>query len=51
MRLAHGLSRERRGPNNKISVSILQAFGVNENSFGSATDPAITTGTLAELKG
>jgi Protein of unknown function (DUF1552) len=36
--------------NNKILVSILQAFGVNENSFGSATDPAITTGPLAELK-
>jgi hypothetical protein len=37
--------------NNKILVSIIQAFGIDENSFGTATDPTITTGTLAELKG
>jgi hypothetical protein len=37
--------------NNKILVSILQAFGVEENTFGTATDPTITTGTLDQLKG
>jgi hypothetical protein len=37
--------------NNKILVSILQAFGIDENTFGTATDPTITTGTLDQLKG
>jgi hypothetical protein len=37
--------------NNKILVSILQAFGIAENSFGTAADPTITTGALDQLKG
>lgn len=36
-------------PNNRLLVSIAQAFGVETNSFGSQPDPALTTGALSEL--
>jgi hypothetical protein len=38
-------------PNNRILVSIVQAFGVAANRFGHATDAGITTGRLEELYG
>ena len=37
------------GANNHLLVSIAQAFGVNVNSFGKASDPAFTTGALTGL--
>ncbi|HEX9620366.1 MAG TPA: DUF1552 domain-containing protein [Polyangiaceae bacterium] len=36
-------------PNNRILVSIAQAFGVEVDSFGTQANPAFTTGTLSEL--
>ncbi len=36
-------------PNNRLLVSICQAFGVEEHRFGHSADPAITTGSLSEL--
>jgi len=36
-------------PNNKLLVSIAQAFGAEIDSFGTQGDPALTTGTLAGL--
>jgi hypothetical protein len=41
--------QERHISNNKILVAIAQAFGVESDSFGTANDPAITTGALSEL--
>jgi hypothetical protein len=38
-------------PQNRLLVSICQAFGVQENHFGHSHDPAITTGRLEELHG
>jgi hypothetical protein len=38
-------------PNNRILVSICQAFGVPTNRFGSAADPEIVTGRLEALYG
>jgi hypothetical protein len=38
-------------PNNRILVSICQAFGVDTNRFGHAADAAIVTGRLEELYG
>jgi hypothetical protein len=38
-------------PNNRILVSICQAFGVATNRFGHAADSAIVTGRLEELYG
>jgi hypothetical protein len=38
-------------PNNRILVSIRQAFGVKTNRFGSTADSAIVTGRLEELYG
>ena len=38
-------------PNNRILVSICQAFGVETNRFGHAADAAIVTGRLEELYG
>jgi hypothetical protein len=38
-------------PNNRILVSICQAFGVSIDRFGHATDPDIVTGRLEELYG
>lgn len=36
-------------PNNKLLVSIAQAFGAEIESFGTQPDPALTTGTLPGL--
>lgn len=36
-------------PNNRILVSVAQAFGVEVESFGTAGNPATTTGSLHEL--
>jgi hypothetical protein len=36
-------------PNNKLLVSIAQAFGAEIDTFGTQADPALTTGTLAGL--
>lgn len=36
-------------PNNKLLVSIAQAFGAEVESFGTQSDPALTTGTLPGL--
>jgi len=33
-------------PNNRLLVSVQQAFGVDSESFGEAEDPAVTTGRL-----
>jgi hypothetical protein len=38
-----------RAPNNRVLVSICQAFGVQVSQFGHAVDPAIRTGRLDEL--
>ena len=38
-------------PNNRLLVSICQAFGQPDVRFGHATDPQITTGRLEELYG
>jgi hypothetical protein len=38
-------------PNNRILVSLCQAFGVKTNRFGNAADAAIVTGRLEELYG
>jgi len=38
-------------PNNRILVSICQAFGVRTERFGHAVDPKITTGRLEQLYG
>ena len=38
-----------RSPNNRLLVSIAQAFGVDINSFGSQTDPTLTQGALSGL--
>lgn len=38
-------------PNNRILVSICQAFGVETNHFGHSADPKVVTGRLAELDG
>ena len=38
-------------PNNRILVSICQAFGVQTNRFGHAADARIVTGRLDELHG
>jgi Protein of unknown function (DUF1552) len=46
------LRRDASGvPNNRILVSICQAFGVTTNRFGHATDAGVTTGRLEELYG
>jgi hypothetical protein len=46
------LRRDAAGvPNNRILVSICQAFGVETNRFGHATDANVTTGRLDELYG
>jgi hypothetical protein len=48
------LRRETGGdgvPNNRLLVSICQAFGVDIQRFGHAADPRILTGRLAELDG
>jgi hypothetical protein len=36
-------------PNNRLLVSIAQAFGVELSAFGHAADPRVVTGQLAEL--
>ena len=36
-------------PNNRLLVSICQAFGVPATRFGQATDPAIVNGRLEQL--
>jgi hypothetical protein len=36
-------------PNNRLLVSIAQAFGVELSSFGHAADPRVITGRLDEL--
>jgi hypothetical protein len=38
-----------RSPNNRLLVSIAQAFGVSINSFGTQADPALTQGTISGL--
>ncbi len=38
-------------PNNRLLVSICQAFGVEQNRFGHSADPGVTSGSLAELAG
>jgi hypothetical protein len=38
-------------PNNRILVSICQAFGLKTNRFGSAADSGVVTGRLEELYG
>jgi len=38
-------------PNNRILVSICQAFGVHTNRFGHAADAGIVTGALDSLRG
>ena len=44
------LRRDASGvPNNRILVSICQAFGIKTDRFGHAADPAIVTGRLVEL--
>jgi hypothetical protein len=35
--------------NNKLLVSIAQAFGEDINTFGTQPDPALTTGALSEV--
>src|SRR6185436_21011061 len=35
--------------NNKLLVTIAQAFGVQTDRFGTTLDPALSTGALAEL--
>ncbi|MFZ5890221.1 MAG: DUF1552 domain-containing protein [Myxococcota bacterium] len=37
--------------NNKILVSIAQAFGVDVNTYGTQPDPKLTTGALSQLTG
>jgi hypothetical protein len=44
-----GTRKEYGVPNNRILVSICQAFGVQENRFGHSTDTGIVTGRLEEL--
>jgi len=44
-----GGSEDARVPNNKLLVSIAQAFGVHTNSFGAQADPKHTEGTLPGL--
>lgn len=39
----------RAAPNNKILVSIAQAFGTDITSFGTQPSPTLTTGDMAEL--
>ncbi len=36
-------------PNNRVLVSIAQAFGVDIDTYGTQPDPKLTTGALAEL--
>jgi uncharacterized protein DUF1552 len=38
-------------PNNRVLVSICQAFGVEVNEFGHSSDPTVRTGRLEELYG
>ncbi len=38
-------------PNNRVLVSICQAFGVEVNTFGQAADPRTVTGRLDALEG
>jgi hypothetical protein len=47
LRDAHGAGI----PNNRLLVSIAQAFGVETSRFGQAVDPAIVTGRLDALSG
>lgn len=42
-------STPRLTPNNKLLVTIAQAFGVPIESFGTTVDPALATGALSEL--
>jgi Protein of unknown function (DUF1552) len=37
-------------PNNRVLVSIAQAFGVESDRFGHCADPGVVTGRLAELQ-
>lgn len=41
--------RPERAPNNRILVSICQAFGVAVNQFGHCADPTVCSGRLDEL--
>lgn len=44
-----GCSPSELRPNNRLLVSILQAFGIETDSFGHAHDTSIITGHLTEL--
>jgi hypothetical protein len=44
-----GGPEDARVPNNKLLVSIAQAFGVQTNSFGAQADPKHSEGTLPGL--
>ena len=46
---ASGGPEDARVPNNKLLVSIAQAFGVQTNSFGAQADPKHAEGTLSVL--
>ena len=46
---ASGGPEDARTPNNKLLVSIAQAFGVNTNTFGAQADPKHAEGTLPGL--
>jgi hypothetical protein len=44
-----GAKKDYGVPNNRVLVSLCQAFGVEENRFGHSTDQGIVTGRLEEL--
>lgn len=46
-----GAKKEHGVPNNRVLVSICQAFGVDEPRFGHSANPDIVTGRLEELYG
>ena len=43
--------RKEGTPNNRLLVSIAQAFGVELSAFGHAAEPRVVSGRLDELSG